>query len=273
MPASIWERVLANDLQVPPDQPLDELTTELTIMLGSADPQRRDATAFRVLAAWIGRGVYDDLLIGLGDGMVTGLTIGLGETGTDSVFRRSWSARVLAGCLERNLEIGVVTPDKVLEWGDRLTGWFVREADLRGTVEGKGWAHAIAHGADAIGSLARSPGLGLNELTVLLDVFADRVLAPTEQHLVHGEPDRLALSTMAILRRDVVPIGVLDPWVRRIGAGAGRPDETATDFNAQAFLRSLHLQLTLGRRHPGVRADLVLALVDTLRGLDAASFE
>lgn len=265
--------MLADGLQVPSDQPLDELTTELTIMLGSTDPHRRDETGFRVLATWIGRGVYDDLLTGLGDGMVTGLAVGLGETGTDTVFRRSYSALVLAVCLERTLETQEVSADTLLEWGDRLTGWFTREQDLRGMVAGKGWAHAIAHGADAIGTLARQPSLGINELTVLLDVLADRVLAPTEQRLVHAEPDRLAMATLEILRRDVVPLRVLEPWVSRIGASAGGHDETATGFNAHAFLRALHLHLTLGRRHPAVRADLVLALVEVLRDVNAEYFD
>ncbi|QIX27479.1 DUF2785 domain-containing protein [Nocardioides sp. JQ2195] len=273
MPASIWDHVLAHDLEVPTDRPLDELTTELTIMLGSADAHRRDETALRVLATWIRRGVYDDLLAGLGDGMVAGLAIGLGEVGTDTVFRRSCSALVLAVCLDRNLEVAELSPEKVLEWGDRLTGWFVREQDLRGWVPGKGRAHAIAHGADAVGALGRSPGLGVNELTVLLDVLADRILATTEQRLVHGEPDRLAVATLEILGRDLVPLSVLEPWVARIGASAGGHDETAIGFNAHACLRALHLHLTLGRRHPAVRADLVLALVDVLRDLNAAYFD
>lgn len=274
MGSTNWDDVTAGDLQVPDDRPLDELTTELTIMLGSTDPHRRDETGFRVLATWIDAGVYDDLLDGLGDGMVAGLSVGLGESDTDTVFRRSFSALLLAACLDRNLQVEAIPTAKVLDWGDHLTGWFVRENDLRGLVPDKGWAHAIAHGADALGTLAKSPGLGVNEMTVLLDVFADRVLAETDQRLVHGEPDRLAAATMEVLRRDLVPVSVLEPWVARIGAAAeGHYDETATAFNAHAYLRALHLHLTLGGRHPGVRADLVLVLVDALRRVNAAYFE
>ena len=35
--------------------------------------------------------------------------------------------------------------------------------------------------------------------------------------------------------------------------------------NVQAFLRALHLQLTLAPERPGVRSDLLLALVEALR--------
>ena len=53
-------------------------------MLGSTDPDLRDGVAYPVLATWIERGVYDDLLAGLGDGMAAGMTIGLGQIGTDT---------------------------------------------------------------------------------------------------------------------------------------------------------------------------------------------
>lgn len=265
MASTFWDQVRATGLEVPSDPPLDELTTELTIMLGSTDPARRDKTAYQILATWLGRGVYDDLLAGMGDGMTAGLEVGLGETGTDTVFRRSFSALILAECLGRNNTIDVLSPDKVLEWGDRLAGWFVRENDLRGLVEGKGWAHAVAHGADAISVLGSALSLGVNELTVLLDVIADRTLAETDQRLVHGEPDRLAVATLSILRRDLVPLPVLEPWLARVGAAAGAAEDAPMAFNAQMFLRALHLQLALGRRRPKVRADLLLTLVEQLR--------
>ena len=41
-----------------------------------------------------------------------------------------------------------------------MATWLLRERDLRGFVPGKGWAHAVAHGADALGTLARSPHVG-----------------------------------------------------------------------------------------------------------------
>src|SRR3546814_10229304 len=126
-----WENVRAKGLEVPDDRPLTDLTAELTAMLGSIDPARRDDTAYLVLATWISRGVYDDLLSGLGDGMAAGLAVGLGEKDSDNVFRRSFSALVLAECLRRNTVADLLTTDKVLTWGDRLPFWFLREQALR----------------------------------------------------------------------------------------------------------------------------------------------
>src|SRR5690606_40018554 len=88
--------VVAADFAVPDDRPLTDLTAELARLLGSDDPRERHELALATLLTWIERGVYDDLLPGLGDGIARGLDIGLGERDTPSVFRRSLSAVVLA---------------------------------------------------------------------------------------------------------------------------------------------------------------------------------
>ena len=268
--ASYWRQVQEADFEVPADRPLDDLTAELTRMLGSNDPVVRDGTAYPALATWTSRGVYDDLLSGLGDGMAAGLTVGLGEQETDTVFRRSFSVLVLGECIARDNRAALVSPGKVLEWGDRVSTWYLRERDLRGFVPGKGWAHTVAHGADAIGTLAESPHIAKAELTVLLDVIADRLTLPVDGPFAHGEPDRMAAATMNVLRRNIVPLSVLEPWVARLASAATARAPRGSDpflqrANSEAFLRALYLHLSLAPRPPTCRPDLLLVLVDALR--------
>jgi hypothetical protein len=269
MESAFWEQVAADGHRVPPDRPLAELTTELTAMLGDTDPYIRDDIALGTLATWIAEGVYDDLLEGLGDGMGAGLVIGLGTTSSDTVFRRSFSALVLTECIKRDNTAHLMPPDTVLRWGDRVMSWLVRERDLRGFVPGKGWAHTVAHGADALRALAQAEAIGRLELTVLLDVIADRLSEPTDARLTHGEDDRLAAATMTILRRDVLSLDVLDPWVARLAEAAMPPahegDSYAVTGNVQSFLRALHLQLALVPNPPACRADLLLSLISALK--------
>ena len=271
MSAAYWRQVQEADFEVPADRPLDDLTAELTRMLGSNDPVVRDGTAYPALATWTSRGVYDDLLSGLGDGMAAGLAVGLGDRETDTVFRRSFSALVLGECIARDNKRPLVPGNKVLEWGDRLATWLLRERDLRGFVPGKGWAHAVAHGADSLTMLSQSPHVAANELTVVLDVIADRVLLPVDRLFTNGEPDRLAAATMAVLRRNIVSLRVIEPWIARLANTASARasyddrDPHLKGGNAQAFLRALHLQLLLGPKPPEVRPDLLLVTVDALR--------
>lgn len=266
-----WRHVSAADFRVPADRRLSDLTAELTELLGTPDSDDREL-ALAVLCTWIERGVYDDLLPGLGDGIATGLLTGIGERGTDSVFRRSFSALVVAEVIDRDTRRPRVSRSKVHEWGDKLATWFLMERDERGWVDSRGWAHAIAHGADAFGALARSPHCGPGELLVVLDVIGDRVNRPPTAAWYSGEPDRLAMATIEVLRRGLVPNELVDSWLERIAAAA-RTRRTDTDGgdvylqtgNAAAFLRALYLQLALGPTAPPRRTDLVLLLVEHLR--------
>jgi hypothetical protein len=266
-----WRHVSAADFRVPADRRLADLTAELTELLGTPDSESREL-ALAVLCTWVERGVYDDLLPGLGDGIATGLLSGIGERDTDSVFRRSFSALVVAEVIDRDSRKPRVNRAKVHEWGDKLATWFLMERDERGYVPGHGWAHAIAHGADALGALARSPHCGPGELLVVLDVIGDRVTRAERGSVWYsGEPDRLAMTTIHVLSRGLVPDELVEPWLERIGDAARPRRETDGEDvylrtgNPAAFLRALYLQLALGPATPPRRSDLVLRLVQLLR--------
>jgi len=282
-----WQNVLQAGRAMPTDRPLDDLTAELVEMLGHPNPRLREDIAYPILTAWLDQGVYDDLLSGLGNGLVPGLQYGLGHDGDSSVIRRSYSALMLAEILGRDNDQLLLTSASVLDWGDRATSWYVREQDHRGWVPEQGWAHAIAHGADLLAALARSRHFSRLELTVLLDVIADRVLTPTSYIWRHGEDDRLAFAVMALLHRNELDTSLVEPWLKRLGEGIKPPRTrgplsewpSAEAANTSRLLRSLHLQLALGvQGRPGLhrdeqlfaaqpanRADLILVVLDQIR--------
>jgi hypothetical protein len=280
---SYWERVVADGYRVPHGAALDDLTTDLVKMLGDGDPRVRDDIAYSVLSTWVSEGVYDELLAGLGDGLVLGLRVGLGEDGTDTVLRRSFSAVGLAAVIARDNAVHTLHPTTVLTWADRSVAWFLAERDLRGWVPERGWVHAVAHGADLLGTLTASRYLGSEELRVLLDVIAERLLIPTEHRFAAGEDDRLAFATMSLLHRDLVSVDELESWLDRVAALWADPvtpgeRESATRTNAVAYARALHLQLLLGVTgtpvqdsmaipavNPGCRPDLLIALQRSVR--------
>ena len=265
-----WPSVVSGGMQVPSGRSLSDLTTELGEMLGDPDPAVRDGLAYPVLASWVSTGVYDDLLERLGDGICGLMEDGVGEVGTDGVFRRSFAALVMAEIIERDTRMNALDDPTILGWGDRIMAWLLAERDLRGWVPGKGWAHAVAHGADAISALARSPRIRASGVMILLDVVADRVLEPTPEFFVAGETDRLALAAMDALRRNLVDVEMMEPWLTRL-AGRSRPDPDdamhpfRVDGNVQSFLRAFHLQLALAPEHPELRPDLLLSLIEHLR--------
>lgn len=232
-----WREVSASGFPVPDEPSLPELATELTEMLGDPDAAVREDTALTTLTAWLDRGVFDDLLPGLGDGMVAGLT------GNASPGRRACSAVVLGRCIARDDAERRVPAEQVLAWGDRLLTWWLSETH----------DDATARGAEAVAALAHHPACSRAELTVLLDVIGERATGVRDNDIA----DALALSTMTVLRRDLLPFDTVD-------AALGRVEDAA------AYVRSLYLHLGLSPDPPSQRADLLLALVDRLRTLHPA---
>lgn len=281
MDTTRWARLVADDFALPTGS-LTEATAELTGLLGDIDPAVRDDMAYVLLSTWVRRGAYDDLLPGLGDGLGVGLRFGLGEDGTDSVLRRSFSALLLACVIERDNTAHLLHPNVVLGWADAGLDWFLTERDLRGHLGAKGWAHAAASGADVLAALGRSRHLGRGELAVLLDAVADRLARSAPHVLLHGEDDRLAYATMAILQRDELETAWLEGWVTRLvkpfALDPAGP-HSAAHVNTLNYARALHLALLFGvagappwhgdeayfRDEPAVRRELLRMVGRTLR--------
>jgi hypothetical protein len=204
------------------------------------------------MRAWLREGRYDDLLVGFGDGMAAGLAVGLGSTDGDTAFRRSASAMLLGECIRRDTQTPLVPAGKVLQWGDQLATWLLRER-----------TDAIASGADALAALAASAHVSGDVLTALLQVIVDRVLEAADTPFAGAEADRLAAATLAVLRRNLVPEETVASVLSRCLTGEGEPEGPAA--NSEAYLRALYLRLSLTTSRIEDRADLVLRLVDHLR--------
>lgn len=233
MRSDAWEELTRADFPVPAEPPLSELTAELTEMLGHPDSEVREGTALATLRAWVARGVYDDLLPGLGDGMTAGLTASLPG-------RRGCSAAVLGHVIARDGAVRRVADEQVITWGDRLVTWWLAETD----------GPAIGRGAVAIEDLAAHPACTAAELQVVLEVIGERAATVRDEETA----DRLAGATLAILRRDLVPVEAVEQtWERLDTAGT--------------YLRSLYLHLGLVPDPPPHRADLLLLVIDRLRTL------
>ena len=85
-----------------------------------------------------------------------------------------------------------------------------------------------------------------------------------------GEDDRLAMATMRILRRDLVGLDVLEPWVARLAGharahGLEDKDPYLVSGNVQRYLRALYLQVALAPNPPANRPDLLLVLIERLK--------
>ncbi|MCW2756345.1 MAG: hypothetical protein JWO46_91 [Nocardioidaceae bacterium] len=277
MSVSFWQSVASGGLHVPSSRSLDDMTAELGDMLGSTDPVVRTEIAHPILSAWIARGYYDHLLARLANGLLSLVEEGVGGDEDDLVFQRSWAAAVMAEVVERDNRTQSVDGRTLLSWGDKVATWMLDERDLRDFVPGKGQAQALVHGADVLAALARSSRIKAPGLVLLVEVVAARLLEPTTPFLVAGEPDRLARTTMEALRRELLTLDDLEPFLDSLSRHASPdPDPVTVEHpyrvsaNVQAFLRALHLQVLLSPDRPGLRSDLLLTLTERLQASNAA---
>jgi len=141
------------------EEELVALTYELLEHLGDTDSDFRDGLIYPTLAKIVDSDALPEEqcrhLLGtcLGD---RHLFYNLGEKG-DSVFMRSFSALVVMTLVRRDAKKSFLSEEDYAKVFAKSIEYIEGELDTRGHVEGKGWAHAVAHGTDMLLAVVRHP--------------------------------------------------------------------------------------------------------------------
>lgn len=252
MDQEVLRAIIAADYAVPAGLTVEELSAPLLAALGSPDPALREP-APEILDVWIARGLYAPAdLRAMAAQMVDNLASGLGEQGTDSVFRRAFSLLVLTSIVNKDNVQPFYDAAEVRAILQRVLAYAGAERDLRGYIPGAGWAHAVAHTGDMLWVLASNRHLDAADLGRVLDAIAALVAPPTDHVYLHNEEERLAHAALGVLYRRLAPPPTLTAWLERLVHPGGRdlgfaallsqPD-TSRRHNTIAFLRALYFQV------------------------------
>src|SRR4051812_45475125 len=230
-----WAHVRDAGYAVPQDRPLDELVAELIGMLRSPDPVVRDLQGYAVLANWIRRGeLSNEQLRALGDELVP-------RFGDPEIQARAFVPLILNSVVSA----GVFEPS----WVPPFERWYVAETDLRGYDAELGWLHAVAHGADLLGTLGLYPAV---EPVEMLRLGIGRLLTPTEYVLRDMEDDRLSYALAATLTRPELTVEDATEWLVPAFTGivpAGL-SISPVNTNTTRTLRALYVFVDRGVRLP-----------------------
>ncbi len=271
------ETIVSGGFECPAGTSVAELTRDVLPYLGATDSHLRENT-LEILSHWIEAGRYnDEELLAIGRKMAANLSARLGESGTDSVFLRSFSALVLEAVIHVDdlRAIGAVAGQKpflshaqVLEWFEAGLSAFDGEVDFRGFAHGQGWAHAIAHKADLLGELARGRHLDAPCLERILVALADKLTRPADTVLLFEEDNRLVRAAVHVLLRNELDAITLHAWIDRFASlpdgrswgstlGLHECDQAGNRarVNTRNFLRCLYFALLWGMRGPGDAAE------------------
>ena len=257
---AFWLTIAKSHYAVPENQSAFTLAQELSQLLGSADPELRDDLAYSILARWVARpNILQPLeLQTLADEWRANLKSGIGEAGTNSVLKRSFSALCLSSIGEREAKspfLGEQSYHQLL--ADALI-YLQSERDLRGYDANLGWIHSTAHTADLLQALAASPLLTKEEQSGILSALATR-LSSAPQVYTQGEQDRIAGAVLAVIRRSDSDTASFETWLtklqdedKKVWANPLTPGTLARYQNHTYFLQALAVRISLEPETPRI---------------------
>jgi len=256
-----------NNFLPPDDKTIGELVPAMLAHVGSVDPVLRDELIYSAFAIWIYRHkalkteqLREILHVVLDDNHIH---FKLGEQNTDSVFTRSFSALLIPLFLDAHRKQAFLSTDELHKIKDKLLYFFQNEKDLRGYVDKKGWAHAIAHASDAIDELSLCSEMSTSDLKEVLETIRFAA-GKTIYSYSHLEEERMVTPVISVIDRKVLIEGEIINWIQsfeeNVASVDTMPEKQIIQGNVKNFLQSLYFRLRWGQKGNS----LILAAENTL---------
>jgi Protein of unknown function (DUF2785) len=230
--------IASHQFAVPAGASAFALAQQLTPWLASPDPTLRDDLAYTILDVWTRHGqLTGPQLLTLLPQLQQNLTSGIGESGTDSVFKRSFSALTLASFAERDLEQPFLSPDQYRALLAGALAYLHDERDTRGFDPAKGWIHSTAHTADLIAALARNPLFTPADQQAVFSSIEQR-LASAGHIYTYGEQDRLAVALLSVITRSDFQLAAFQSWLESLQQDAVVWQKSPPDLTQLALVEN-----------------------------------
>lgn len=215
---AFWKRIADDAWRVPADEKALDLALELASQLGHTDPTLRDEIPYAAMTHWLfpEPALTDAERRALVAQLEKQLDRGLGERDGEGVLLRSFSALHLSLLAKSDLDRPFLGD---VEWHAlfrHALAYLAAERDVRGWVAGTGWHHSVAHTADLLKFLARSPRLGAGDQERILRAIEEKC-ATVDAVFAWGEDERLAQCVVSLVGREQdFDAQVFNAWLARI---------------------------------------------------------
>ncbi len=250
---------------------LNNLIERMLNNIGSTDPELRDTLIFNTFGKLIIEEYLTDYQMKhIIEVCRKNLFLGIEEMESDLVFTRSFSALVIGLILQKDRQRKFLPEEIVLKTIEESIKYLKLEKDVRGYVEGKGWAHSIAHGADLLAETVRHPSFN-NDLSikcleaVKLCLFKETA---TKAPFVDDEEERLIFVLEALIGKGITH-NELEKWIIEVSDNLQdlkRKEGYSLNFfwkksNVITFLRGLYFRLL----HKEAYSELRNSIADILQ--------
>lgn len=199
------EKIKSNDL--------NRLIEQMVNHIGSTDPQLRDKLIYTSFYYLIKQDYLNEqqmtyLIKSCLD--ENHLFLSIGSQNDDTVFTRTFSSLVVALILGKDRENQFLPKEFTIQAIKSSMIYLQKEADTRGYVEGKGWAHSIAHGADLLDEAIKHPLFEMNLISDCLDTISSCLFK--ESVYTDEEDERLIYAIEALFEKGMDE-SILEKWV------------------------------------------------------------
>ena len=239
-----------NKFHLSENDDLSEIIPDMLNHIGSTNSYLRDDLIYSAFGTWIleFNAINPELLREILPKILNEqhMLYNIGEQNTDSVFRRSFSVLLLPLLLIAHRSQPYLTSPEIQQIKEKLLYFLGNEKDLRGFVSGKGWAHSIAHAADALDDLAQCSELSKTDLAEILEAIRN-VICIKDIGYIHGEDERNVTAVIAIFKRELLSEIEITQWIQSFAEDMlsvkSMPEKHIIRSNVKNFLQSLYFRL------------------------------
>jgi len=255
----ILTQIKSNDYEIPDDVNIDELISDMLNYIGDTDGELRDKLIYSAFNQWSYKTLTQAqirhiLFTCIGEQY---LFKGIGESGTDTVFTRAFSSLPISLAFCMHDDTPFLTVDEINNVKNTVMRYAAEERDYRGYVDGKGWAHAIAHLADALANIfgvdkavdiESEYSASREDLEKGLGVI--KMLVCNKEYVYTAEEDeRLIPVFFSICSNEMFTTSEIIAWLDSFNMedkewwSGAVPDSFNLHLNRKTFMRSLYFQL------------------------------
>ena len=270
----VLQEIVDNEYEVPKERDYEQLTNEMLDNIGVVDPVLRDELIYMVLANWIMDDQYNKdelkqiLNICLDEDH---LYYKLGSKEDDTVFTRTFSALIAAVLFHKDNEDDFLNTQEFQDAASKVFNYYSEEKDLRGYIEGKGWAHSAAHGADILAEIGKSKKAQKRQLMKLLQAIIDK--AQVADHIYYNaEDERMAKAVKNTMKNINLDDESINKWFRDITNIKRVNERNKYDtllFNLKNILKSLYFEII---SDDVINDKYLILITDSLKDLDQKRF-
>ena len=227
-----------------------DILTSMVQHIGSRDAELRDQLIYTMLFRLIieQKDIEIDKMSELLETSLESLLFhGIEKTKSDDVFTRAFTTLLLALILHRDIEEDFLAEEQFKRTTTALIQYLTLEKDTRGYVNGKGWAHSIAHAADAVDELIANPKLNPKSFPELFNLIIEQIMR--SEILAHDEDERLINPLLRLLERGMdseILLHQVEQLPHLLEERKQHLDEESYWYvvhNVKTFLKSLYIRL------------------------------